>query len=125
MMSTSAKAHLVTTMLHAKTPVEALSVPVMMDTVVTVTNVPKSMNVLSVLMSVHLMQTALILLVLIPVDVKTGLKAMGKPALISMSVTKLPVHRMLTVLTLSVHILVFADKDIRAMVKIVSTWTNV
>ena len=83
------------------------------------------MNALSVLMSVPLMQTALILLVLIPVDVKTGLKAMGKPALISMSVTKLPVHRMLTVLTLSVHILVFADKDIRAMVKIVSTWTNV
>ena len=83
------------------------------------------MNALSVLMSVHQMQTALILLVLIPVDVKTGLKAMGKPAPISMSVTELLVHRMLTVLILSAHILVFAAKDIRAMVKIVSTWTNV
>ena len=41
MMSTSAKAHLVTTMLHAKTLVEALSVLVMMDTVETVMSVLK------------------------------------------------------------------------------------
>ena len=125
MTSTSVKAHLVTTMLIAKTPVEALSVPVMTDTVVTVMNVPKSMNVLSVLMSVHQMQTVQILWVLIPVDVKTVSKATGKPALISMSVTKLPVHRVLTVLILSDRTLVFADKVIKVMVKIVSTWTNV
>ena len=125
MTSTSAKAHLVTKTLNAKTPVEALSVHVMMGTVVTVMNVPKLMNVLSALMSVHLMQTVLILWVLIPVHVKTVLKATGKPVLISMSVTKLPVHRVLTVLILSVHTPVFADKVTKAMVKIASTWTNV